>query len=63
MNSTQLNAAAKLLGINDKNAVLAICTKVLIDSGMTVDAAINAVCGNGTYENMINTLYTNLRAA
>ena len=60
MNADQLNAAAALIGTTDKNAVLNVCVAALVKSGMSVDVALDTVCGAGTYENFVSELYAKL---
>ena len=62
MNANQLNAAAAPLNTSDKNVVFAACVKALVSAGFTVDAALDAVCGKGTYDNLVSDLYDQLNA-
>lgn len=60
MNAAQLNAVAKLLtdaGIPvTKDLVFAVCIKTLVESGIAVETAIDFVCGDGSFNTLVEAL-------
>ena len=46
----QLNKVAALLNTTDKNLVISVCIKTLVDAGMSVNEAIDAVLGAGQFD-------------
>ncbi len=59
-----LNQIAALLNTTDKNLVINVAIKTLMDhGGMTVDQAVDAVLGEGTYKKLAGVVYDSLRAA
>ena len=53
MNNTtaaQLNEVAQLIGTTDKNVVISVVIKALVDKGMTVKQAFDTLFGCGAYE-------------
>jgi hypothetical protein len=62
MNAEQLNAVAALLNTTDKNLVFSVCIKTLVDAGVSVRDAIDAVLGVGTFEGIAGEVYGKLTA-
>ena len=58
----QLNAVAALLDTTDKNLVFSVCIKTLIEAGMDVAAATDAVLGAGRFMEIANSVYEELTA-
>jgi hypothetical protein len=58
----QLNAVAALLGTTDKNLVLSVCIKTLVDAGMDIADATDAVLGVGRFMEIANAVYEELTA-
>lgn len=58
-----LNELAALLETSDKNLVISVAIKALVDQGLTVRAAYDAVLGAGAYEKMAHQVYNELQAA
>ncbi len=54
MNADQLNAVAKLIGTDNKQVVLGTCIRFLVEEGLTVQEAIDAVLGAGRFEMIKN---------
>ena len=57
MTTEQLNAVASLLNTTDKNLVFSVCIKTLVDAGMDVAAATDAVLGAGRFMEIANAVY------
>lgn len=57
-----LNKIAALLGTSDKNLVISVAIKALIEQGVPVRAAYDAVLGAGAYEKMAGMVYDQLTA-
>ena len=60
--ATQLNQVANLIGNTDKNTVITVAIGTLLQAGIAVDAAIDAVLGQGAYLKMAGEIYEALRA-
>lgn len=58
-----LNEIATLLQTNDKNLVISVAIKALVEQGLTVRAAYDTVLGSGAYEKMAHQVYDALQAA
>ena len=58
----QLNAVAALLNTTDKNLVLSVCIKALVEAGMDAADAIDAVLGAGRFMEIANAIYDELVA-
>jgi hypothetical protein len=58
----QLNAVAALLNTTDKNLVFSVCIKTLVDAGMDVATATDAVLGAGRFMEIANAVYEGLTA-
>jgi hypothetical protein len=58
----QLNAVAALLGTTDKNLVFSVCIKTLVDAGMDIADATDAVLGVGRFMEIANAVYEELTA-
>lgn len=58
-----LNQLAALLNTTDKNLVISVAIKSLIEQGLTISAAYDAVLGAGAYGKMGNQVYDELKAA
>lgn len=53
----QLNQVAALLKTNDKNLVISVCVKTLVDAGSDVDQAIDAALGAGQFEQLVGEVF------
>ena len=68
MNNEALNAAAKFLGITDKDAVISASIVALVKGGgtikdaMSINDAMDFLLGAGTYDKLVSDLYDTLRA-
>ena len=62
MNADQLNAVAALLNTTDKNLVFSVCVKTLVDAGVSVRDAIDAVLGVGSFDSIASDVYDKLTA-
>lgn len=60
--TAQLNQAAALLGTTDKNLVFAAIIKTLVDAGLSVKEAFEAIFGEGSYDKFTGQVYEALRA-
>lgn len=58
----QMNQVAELIGTTDKNVVISAIIKTLVDAGMAVSEAFDAVMGQGAYVKMAGNIYGELRA-
>ncbi len=59
-----LNQVAAMLNTTDKNLVISVAIKTLMDhGGMTVEQAMDAVLGEGAYSKLAGNVYDSLRAA
>lgn len=67
MTTAQLNAVASLLTANGieatKDVVFSVCIKTLIEAGMPIEVAFDAVLGEGHYTKFSGNLYDALRAS
>ena len=59
--TAQLNQVAELLGTTDRQTVLEVVMGTLVESGIAVDVAIDAVFGEGSYKKLAGQVYDNLR--
>jgi len=57
MQTEALNKIAKLLQTTDKNLVITAAIKSSIESGLSVDQAIDFVLGEGTFKSIANSLW------
>lgn len=58
-----LNQLASLLETSDKNLVISVAIKALVEQGLTVRAAYDTVLGSGAYEKMAGQVYDELKVA
>ena len=58
----QLNQVAALLNTTDKNVVIAAVMKTLVESGVAVNEAFDAVMGEGAYVKFAGEVWAALRA-
>ena len=58
-----LNAIAQETGSTDKNQCIGIAMQMLVKSGLTVDAAMDTLFGQGAYAKFAGQVYDQLRAA
>ena len=58
----QLNQVAALLGTDDKNVVISVVLKTLVDAGVDVAVAFDMVFGDGAYTRFAGMIYDALRA-
>ena len=56
-----LNQIATLLNTTDKSLVINVAIKTLMDMGLPVDQAMDAVCGEGAYKRLASQVYHQLR--
>lgn len=61
--AAQLNEVATLLGTTDKNVVISAVLKTLVQSGIDMQTAFDAVFGEGAYRKFAGEIYSALRAA
>jgi hypothetical protein len=61
--ANQLNQIAALIGTNDRQVVISTAIKFLTDAGMALDAAFDAVFGEGAYVRMAGDLQAAMTAA
>lgn len=61
--TSQLNAIATLLNTRSKDLVFASAIKTLVDNGVSVEQAINAVLGEGTYRRIADRLHDAFNAS
>lgn len=57
----QLNKVAEIIGTNDKNVVIAVVLKTLIDNGMGVAEAYEEVFGAGSYQKLTGQVWEALQ--
>lgn len=57
-----LNMIAEELKITDKNTVINIAMAMLVKQGVTVEAAVNLLFGADGWNNLVGTVYEQLRA-
>jgi hypothetical protein len=62
MTAEQLNQAAALLGTTDKNVVISACIKTLVDAGLDIRTAYDAILGKGAYNKMASELHDSFNA-
>lgn len=60
--TSQLNQIAALLGTTDKNIVFSAVLKTLIEDGISVDAAVDGLFGDGAFKQFAGNVYDALRA-
>jgi hypothetical protein len=60
--TAQLNAIASLFNTTDKNLVFSVCIKTLVESGVDIAAATDAVLGAGRFMEITNAVYEGLAA-
>jgi hypothetical protein len=58
----QLNAVATFLDTTDKNLVFSVCIKTLVDAGVSVREAVDAVLGTGRFDDIASDIYNKLTA-
>lgn len=58
----QLNAAARLLGTNDRQVVIAAIMRTLVAEGVDVAVAFDALFGAGAFKKFAGEVYHALRA-
>lgn len=56
-----LNMIAEELKITDKNTVINIAMAMLVKQGVTVEAAVNLLFGPDGWNNLVGTVYEQLR--
>ena len=56
-----LNLIAAELNTEDKNACISVAIKMLVDSGLAVNEAFDALFGEGAYLKMAGNIYHSLR--
>ena len=52
MTAEQLNAVAQLIGTDSKEVVFATCIRFLVEEGVSLPEAIDAVLGAGRFEHI-----------
>ncbi len=57
-----LNAIAAELNTTDKNLVISVALKMLVDAGAAVDEAFDSLLGEGAYSRFAGQVYDALRA-
>ena len=60
--TAQLNEVASLLGTTDKNLVFATCIKTLVEAGVDVKTATDAVLGAGRFDEIASAVKSGLAA-
>lgn len=60
--AAQLNQVAAMLKTTDKNVVFSAVIKTLVDAGLEVNEAFDAVFGEGAYTKFSGQIYDALRA-
>mgnify|MGYP003493689858 CR=1 FL=1 len=60
--TAQLNHIAALLRTTDKDIVYSAILKTLIEDGISVDAAVDALFGDGAFKQFAGNVYDALRA-
>jgi len=58
----QLNTVAALLNTTDKNLIFSACIKTLVDAGVSVRDAVDAVLGTGRFDDIASEVYESLTA-
>jgi len=58
----QLNQVAALLGTTDKNLIISVCIKTLMDSGMGFRAAYDSIFGEGAFIKMADIVHDTFNA-
>lgn len=58
----QLNEVAALIGTTDKNVVFSVVLKSLVQSGIDIQVAFDALFGEGAYTKFAGEIYQALRA-
>lgn len=58
----QLNEVAALIGTTDKNVVFSVVLKTLVQSGVDMQVAFDALFGKGAYVKFAGEIYQALRA-
>jgi hypothetical protein len=61
MNTALLNQIANQIGSEDKNLVISVAIKSLIELGMSIKNSYNTVLGPGAYEKMAGEIYDKLK--
>lgn len=61
--AAQLNQVAELIGTNDKNVVISVAIKTLVDAGASVSEAFDMVFGDGAYSKFAGDIYDALQQA
>ena len=59
--TSQLNQIAALTGITDKNVIISIAIKTLIETGLPVRSEYDAVLGDGAFKKMANDIYDSMK--
>jgi CheY-specific phosphatase CheX len=59
----QLNQVATLLGTKDKNIVISAIITTLVEAGMSIDMAYDAVFGAGSYKKIAGDIWEAINAA
>jgi hypothetical protein len=62
MTDDQLNAAANLLNTTDKNLVISVCIKTLVNAGMPIKSAFDKVLGVGSYDKLAGDIWDAINA-
>ena len=60
--TAKLNHIAALLGTTNKDIVFSAVLKTLIEDGISVDAAVDAMFGDGSFKQFAGNVYDALRA-
>lgn len=60
--AAQMNNVAALLGTTDKNVVISAVLKTLVQSGVDMQTAFDAVFSEGAYSKFAGEVYQALRA-
>ncbi len=55
-----LNKIAEIIGTNDKNIVISVPIKALVDNGVDVSEAFDMLFGAGAYHDMAMRIYVEL---
>ena len=67
MTTEKLNQIARLLEENGikptKEMVISIAIKTLVDAGYSVHDAYDSILGEGEYEKMVSSIYSDLKKA
>lgn len=62
MNTQALNQIAAILGTTDKNLVISVAIKTLVDAGMPIRQAYESILGEGSFEKMAFQMHAALTA-